>query len=346
MKKTFLPVLSLKRLILLPFIVILVILVSGSIYNYLYQEKSYAQVNIGQQFLSAKRAFDIVIQQETEKLSTALEIIITDPVLKQAMIAEDRDALLQQSNPLFKRLREKHAITHFYFHRPDRINFLRVHSPDRFGDLINRFSARQAEATNAPASALELGPLGLFTLRVVVPWYANGKLIGYIELGEEIGHLYQHIEDVLKINLYVILDKKVLSREGWEAGMKLLGHQAEWNLMSESVVAFTTVHNRNMIALQHFIDSGALNLNLNHTVQQFSQNEQTFKAYALPLTNAGQPGRQIGSMLFLRDVSDMENLSMRHTLFTVALGIAIIGIVFLFFFLLTRYTQQQLESSR
>jgi len=342
MKKISLPHFSLKTSVLLPLMLVLVILISGFISSYIHQEKEYTEKAIGEQFLSAKRFFDSAVKTDTEKLSTALMIISTDSKLKRAMMVGDRDTLLKQSSPLFNTLREKYGITHFYFHRPDRVNFLRVHQPDRYGDKIDRFSALQAEATGAPASALETGPLGLFTLRVVFPWYKNEKLIGYLELGEEIEHLYKRIKDVINLDLYVIINKRILSPKDWEAGMKMLGRKAEWDLMPKSVIAFTTAAESNATIRKYLMQSS----DLQQTMVELSEDDRTFQTYSLPLTDAGQTDLEIGKILFLRDVTAIKKQSIHHILFTVGLGIAISGMLLLFFFLLTRRVEQQLESSK
>ncbi|MGB5965809.1 MAG: EAL domain-containing protein [Sulfurimonadaceae bacterium] len=342
MKKTLLPAFSLKRAVLLPLVLVLIILFSGFISSFINQEKGHTKKAVGEQFLSAKRALDTAVKIDTEKLSAALEIIDGNPELKRAMMADDRDALLKQSGSLFTTLREKYSITHFYFHRPDRVNFLRVHQPDRYGDRINRFSALQAEATGEPASALEIGPLGLYTLRVVFPWYENEKLIGYVELGEEIEHLYKRIKDVINLDLYVIIDKRILSPKDWEAGMKMLGRKAEWDFMPESVIAFTTVVESNATILKRLMESG----NLDPTIMELSGDERIFETYSLPLTDAGQTDLEIGKILFLRDVTAVKKHSIHHILFTVGLGIAISGILLLFFFLLTRRIEQILVLSK
>ncbi len=342
MKKMSLPHFSLKSSILLPLVLVLVILMSGFIFSFTDQEKEYTMKTVGEQFLAAKRALSTAVKVDTEKLSAALEIIDGNPKLKRAMMAGDRDALLKQSALLFNTLREKYGITHFYFHRPDRVNFLRVHQPGRYGDSINRVSALQAEATGKLASALETGPLGLFTLRVVFPWYENEKLIGYVELGEEIEHLYKRIKDVINLDLYVTIDKRILSRKDWESGMKMLGRKAEWDFMPESVIAFTTVAENNATILKHIMQSA----NLKSEAMELLWDERIFKTYSLPLTNAGQTDLEIGKIHFLRDVTDIKKHSFHHILYAIGLGIAISGMLLLFFFLLIHRIEKILVHSK
>ena len=62
-----------------------------------------------------------------------------------------------------------------------------MHDPNRYGDVIQRVTLDRA-TEGGTSWGIELGPLGTFTLRLVHPWRIDGKLAGYIEVGEEIGH--------------------------------------------------------------------------------------------------------------------------------------------------------------
>ena len=124
-----LPFFSLRTSILLPLVSILVVLIAVFIYGYNAQEKDYTNKHVAEQFLVAKKTYYSNLKLTEDKLSAALAVIVMDSALKQAMIAGDREVLLQHASVFFKTLREKNEVTHFYFHDPDRANFLRVHQP-------------------------------------------------------------------------------------------------------------------------------------------------------------------------------------------------------------------------
>jgi diguanylate cyclase (GGDEF)-like protein/PAS domain S-box-containing protein len=342
MRKNGVSVSNLKISILLPLFVVLVLIISGFVYIHDTQEKKYLKEYIGAQFLSAKQAFDAGIDADTRKFKSALTTLTSNIEIKDAMIAGDREALYKHSLALFNTLNIECDVTHFYFHQADRVNLLRMHQPERYGDKINRFSILKAESTGNPASALEIGPLGLFTLRVVFPWYDNEKLIGYVELGEEIEHLYKLIKNVADIDIFVLINKEVLSRKNWESGMKMLGRQAQWDLLPESVVSFSTLEINNSKSIENLSEAGDYE---NVTVKE-SGSEHIFRTHSLTLYDAGELEQKIGSMIFLRDISDIKEQNMNHFLFFIGTGILIGGLLFLFFFLLTRKIEQKLEDSR
>ncbi len=170
--------------------------------------------------------FETALAEDASILGGVLDVLADDASLRSAFQAGDTEAVLAEAGPLFQRLREDHRITHFYFLDPSRVCILRVHHPKRHGDKIDRFTAIQAEKTGKLSWGIELGPLGTFTLRVVQPWYDGDRLIGYLELGEEIEHITERMKESLGLEFVVVIDKQFLSREKWLEGRKMLGREA------------------------------------------------------------------------------------------------------------------------
>ncbi|MFC1886370.1 diguanylate cyclase [Thermodesulfobacteriota bacterium] len=174
-------------------------------------------------------------------MSGQIDFLKTDQTLLAAFLARERASLTGSARPFFERMRQKYRITHFYFHGQDKICFLRVHSPGRHGDLIDRFTLAGAVSSGKPFHGIELGPLGTFTLRVVHPWMVNGELKGYIELGMEIEHLTQLIKRAFNLELLVMIEKKFLKRSDWEAGLKILNRKGDWDLFHDFVIIDRTM---------------------------------------------------------------------------------------------------------
>jgi len=183
-----------------------------------------------------------LLQGRTGKLEAVLETLLLDPRWRKPLQEGDREALMDLSTPLFERLRRDHNVTHFYFLKPDRVSLLRVHQPARSGDRIDRITARKAESSGRIASGVELGPLGTLTLRVVAPLRDGDRLLGYLELGEEVEDLCAQIGRIYGGEDYLLLDKGLLQPEGFAEGMKMLGRQVAWNRFPGFVVASAASH--------------------------------------------------------------------------------------------------------
>ncbi|MDP3301775.1 MAG: EAL domain-containing protein [Sulfuricurvum sp.] len=331
MKRIILPSAGLKTAVLLPLTIVLITLISLFVYGYSHQEKIYTQKYIDKELLVAKRAMDSGLIADADKLSAALTIITADPGLKRAMIAGDREALLEQSNRYFKTLREKNDITHFYFHLPNRVNFLRVHNSQRHSDKIDRYSLLQAQSTQKPSSATEIGPMGLFTLRVVFPWYENGTLIGYVEMGQEIEHLYTHIKEIANVDLHVIINKKVLSKGNFESGMKLMDRTAQWNDLPHSVVIFTTLPEQRHTLIKQIskcnpLEQGTMNVTVDDNIYHVS-------SLLLSDSNPVNDGT-IGCIFFVHDVTALEQKNIYRLFLAIGVGAVFGGLLILFFYFL------------
>jgi hypothetical protein len=198
---------------------------------------------------SARKAaavFTALEKAEVEKLSILLDGLIADPVLVKTFVARDREKLLAKAQPKFETLRATQGVTHWYFLDPEpaRTCFLRVHSPTLFGDMVRRETLSQAIATHEIGFGKELGKTA-FALRVVKPIRVDGKVVGYMELGEEIEHFLGRMKEKTGDDFALLVDKKRLDRK------ELLRVQGEdrWEQRPDVVLIDSTVWNERLVAL-------------------------------------------------------------------------------------------------
>jgi hypothetical protein len=169
--------------------------------------------------------------EEESWLSALLDVIIENDSLAAAFKRRDRAALLAEAGPLFVRLRAQHGVTHWYFHPADPSAgvLLRVHQPELYGDLVRRPSFARAVATGKLASGVELGQTA-YAVRAVAPWYEDGQLIGYVELGTDIHAFLDRLKRVTGNDFALLLDKRPLDRVSWQ---RALGHPERWDDRAE-----------------------------------------------------------------------------------------------------------------
>ena len=232
---------NIKSRILFPLIIVGVLLFSLSLTGGYWLQKKAIENSVNQRISGAHSLYQSLLYEQTQVMSGQIDFIKSDRTLLAAFLAGDRPGLVDQARPLFERMRSKYRITHFYFHGPDAICFLRVHTPDRHGDPITRFTMTGAASSGQPSYGIELGPLGTFTLRVVHPWMVAGQLAGYIELGMEIEHLTQLVKQALNLELLVLINKKFLKQDDWEAGLTMLKRSGNWDLYNSFVTIDQTL---------------------------------------------------------------------------------------------------------
>ncbi len=337
-----------------PLIIVILALVGGSIWILSRNQNDRIRET---EKVTAQRVEELLkdeMNRDVTTMSSTLEAIIRDPQLLNAFQSRDKEALLKRGRPLFSRLKNQFKITHFYFHRPDHINLVRMHKKLR-GDLINRQTLKKASKMDLPSSGLEQGPTGNPVLRVVYPWHTNfpqtscnalytvscntdifnpsksGELVGFVELGKEFEDIANNISNLLNIDLIIAVDKKFLIQKRWEKRNKKLGKQSAWDTFPDHVIIDQTLEtvpnqiSKKMMGSQSQREASIL----------IKQNNRTKQALFIPFNDIN--GTNIGYVAILNDITEINNnaeKSIRNlSIIGSILGIALIT---LFYILLTK----------
>jgi HAMP domain-containing protein len=186
----------------------------------------------GQALAAAERA-------DIEKLDATLGALAAHPGLAEAFAARDRERLLALTGPVFATLVE-HGVTHLYFIEPEPRGtvFLRVHEPGLHGDVVDRATLAKAIETKGIAAGKELG-MTAFALRVVRPWKGkDGRLLGYLEVAEEIDHFLGHIKRQTGDDYTLVVEKAFLDEKALASVRR--GKPAGWGERGRTVVVDST----------------------------------------------------------------------------------------------------------
>lgn len=239
----------------------------------------------------------------------------------------NRDTILEYAAPLYKELNHDYNITHMYFTGLDRVNILRVHAPNRYGDIIHRITTINAQKSKEISHGVELGALGTLTLRVVSPWYSNeGELIGYLELGMEVDHIIDRLEKLFGYDVDLFIQKKYLKEKSWKEGMRVLNRRIEWEQF-DLLVATKQLANP---IFQSFITEKERNkTSFEGDIQSYDINDSTYWLLSVPIADA--QGRNVANMLMLADTTFEANVVQR-TIITVGTIIFLLAGILLTFF--------------
>ncbi|MDH4233666.1 MAG: diguanylate cyclase, partial [Gallionella sp.] len=329
---------NLKTRILLPIALVLLILYGVTIFSLYQHEKTDAGLRFNSVSQSVKAYYLSALARRSDKLGAALEAILQDSQFQAALRARDRDALLRQSAPLFKRLLEQYGITHFYFSDAARTNLLRVHQPERFGDIVDRHTTLTAEKTGKTAIGVELGVFGTFTLRAVAPMYDKTGLIGYAELGQEIEDMLHGVKDVIGIENLLLIDKQFLARQEWENGMRMLGRNVDWDQLPGAVITLQTID-----LSREQMGSILLPGKLPGTVTDMYIGDKHYYADVMPIEDAA--GRKVGGLVILQDMTANTDEMLESMLYLSAFYLPLAGMLFALLYLITRRVERSLNES-
>lgn len=288
-----------------------------------------------------QRLLDEELKAESDFMLEVIEMLEDDDDLKRALREENRELLIEKTEKHFKRLHDEHGITHFYFTNPERINILRLHKKDRFGDKINRVTTMKAKRTGQPSYGIELGPLGTFTLRTVVPWYMNNRLIGFVELGKEIEHIINKLNQVTKTDLVVLIDKLNVDRDGWTSGMEMLNRDANWDLLPSAVIAYETkiLDWQRLWPIFSERRRGPAG-----ELLQITADKREYLCRFLPLIDANNV--KVGDIVVLHDITEHNRSAAHATLINSTVGISLAGLLMFMFYVISSKAEKKLATSQ
>lgn len=155
-------------------------------------------------FTEIDKNYQSSLDTQLSLIAMTVKTIAQDMETRQAFADRDRERLLNQYIDYFTMLQEEYGIAQFQFHLPDGTSFLRLHSPDKFGDDLSSFRKTVVEANQKEITiqGLEVGRGGP-GLRVVVPVSLNGHHYGTVEFGGSVDEMLSTIQTTFGIDFAV-----------------------------------------------------------------------------------------------------------------------------------------------
>jgi HAMP domain-containing protein len=240
---------------------------------------------------------------DIEKLSATLDALSEIEGLKRSFVARDRSALAAQAVPLFEQLEERYRITHWYFLEPEpsRKCFLRVHKPGLFGDKVERATLSKAIFSRRIGAGKEVGKTA-FALRVVKPYTDGGRIVGYMELGEEMDHFLARMKELTGDDYALLLSKKHLDEGEWAALRERTGRRNDWGDLSESVVVDATVSDPELV---QWTGTPEALLARGEVLAEVTRQNHTLMRGVHPVMDAA--GRAVGALLVFHDITEIHD---------------------------------------
>jgi len=287
---------------------------------------------------------EVLLNEQSSALSLAIKPIANDPVVLKALREGDSNTLLIRWQDVFEKMKEENSLTHFYFLDKNRVCLLRVHNPGKKGDVINRFTALEAEWTHKSSSGLEIGPMGTLTLRVVQPVIVDNELIGYIELGKEIEDVLQQLHFQSYNHVAVVLHKKGLKHSDWEQGMRLLSREGNWNLLKNDVLIYSSLEKLSPPLVEMMNQQLEMRQVLKEEDEEVYAQGNTYRVSMVNLKDVS--GKEVGNLFIMRNITNENVEFFDETMIGAMLGLVVIGLVTTFVYLLLRRTDKGIKNQQ
>jgi len=313
-----------------PLAVVLVFIMGVFAVAALWVEDDIRDQDIAERTKAVEQLFVQKLDKDANLMTATMRAMMTNQAIEQAFQRRDRQALSRLVGPLFASLRDQHRITHLYFTGPDLINLYRLHSPDEYGDEIDRVTALQSKERLEAVDGLELGALGTLTLRLVMPWRRGDRVLGYLEVGEEIEHLISEIHESLSVDMLVLVDKRVMSLQQWQRGQTLMKRDGNWDRFATHAALAQTIDR-----LPAELNEPTLQKLLAGRTARIEDRGRLLHLAAVPLKDAGQ--RQIGDLVVIRDITGLATTFRWSIVAVTAISLlSAIGVLGVFYLALDR----------
>ncbi len=254
---------------------------------------------------------------ESEKSVGLFTFFDNNQNVKSAFAKKDKKALYDEMLPIYQNLNKHFNITHIYFFEKDGRILLRVHEYEKSGDYPKRKTLQNVVNTGQISSGIEFGIHRNLTHRTVKPYYINGHLEGYIEIGKEIDEIMSDVSNISRADTVTAIKRSVLKPDDFE---KWKSHQKNPRFYADTKNYFlisSTVAQPDSEILG-YIDSNGFE------PKKVKINDRVCILNSIPLIDAGSA--EIGRITTIVDVQEQESKVKE----TVILSTLVAGFVWVF----------------
>ncbi len=220
-----------------------------------------------------------------QRLSSLLSIHNEIPKI---FMDRDRDTLYRHTLPIFEALeRENKNLDEMQYHLPDGRSFLRMGSPEKFGDDLRktRPAVQHVHQIRTPLTCYEIGNNGVF-FRIIYPVFYQGSYAGVLELGVKVHAIVEALPKQILDSLATFF-----MTDRWQKVTKPLEHEP---LIFGKHILIT--HNN---PFYKYLPS---DLDLSRDNQHLTIGDKLYLLHAFPLFNDFQ-GKVIGGLVVMQDIS-------------------------------------------
>jgi hypothetical protein len=291
----------------LPVVIVLTLILSGIFFliNSSTITANYDNMNL-YNIRIAKNTYDSITQEEMKLLKAGLISISSNKEIQDAFVKKDRNLLYNLSKDIFATQAKEVGLTHWVFHTADDVLFLRVHSPELFGEQSSkRYTAKMAMDTQSWGYGLEVGSRG-YALRVVAPYHNSTGLIGYIEHGVEITPFLGTMKKQTGDEYAIFGLKSSFDPNKWKESVEAKGLRNNYDDMKEYVLLGSTNNKlveQNLASFsEDMLKSASDEGNLFMT---FSSGSETYLNGGFTLYDG--KGEKVGVVVVIRDITSQIN---------------------------------------
>jgi hypothetical protein len=254
-----------------------------------------------------------------EGKALARAALIADlPKTKELFAAQDRAALLAEYQPMFQVQKEKYGVDQAQFHLAPAISFLRLQSPDKFGDDLSKFrpmvvAVNRDQVAKKGFAIARTGP----AIFGVVPMFdVNHKHIGSFEIGIAFSGILDNLKEAYGLELALFIKEEPLKEFATGIPQGIFSDQ---NRLGQ----YIRYHSTNAALIQGLVIDSDLNITGGKFIREAFG--IPYGVVVIPLRNAA--GDALGMIVVAKDFSSSRSAQSHSLVWQILM--ALFAIVFM-----------------
>jgi hypothetical protein len=275
------------------------------------------------QLVLMKSIIDFNLKGAEGKALARAALIADLPKTKELFAAQDRPGLLAEYQHMFEEQKEKYGVDQSQFHLAPATSFLRLQSPDKFGDDLSKFRPMVVAVNRdqTPKKGFALARSGPAIFGIVPVFDATRKHIGSFEIGIAFNGILDNLKEAYGLELALFIKEAPLKEFATGVAPSIFSDQ---NRLGQ----YIRYHSTNAALIQALVVDSDLNASGGKFIREALGTP--YGVVAIPLRNAA--GDALGMVVAAKDFSSSRSAQNRSLVWQILM--ALFAIVLLAGFIL------------
>ncbi len=331
---------SIKPAVLIPLAIALVLLLSASLYGMRWVQQQNSNDRLRAEASQARQLFQSFLAERAEVARVLLQRYLADSDLRDAFLARDNEALHTALARLEKSAYplSREGELAWYDSTPQKL--VTFPASESAGEGGQGQILKRAAESQALAYGIELEKNGRFMLRIALPWPDGEHFLGYLVYSRDLASFVGRLKEMLGGDILFTARKAFVDKKQWESPPSLGASRGSWQDLRDCIVAAKTGQSVPQGLCAHLrVDSSAP---LVRTFE-FRENGRHFRGGIVGISGDRE---RSGELVFIRDVTGEVVSVWSMAIYLGGVGLAVVILLFLLFFLYISKMDQQLAEDR
>ena len=333
-----------KARILVPLSIALIALVVLIVTGFYYEKNREVTSEFEVTLQSVQSSFDTLLGARSARLLVALDMATSTDRLVETKGGQDRDNMRAIVQSVADSLRLTMDSLFVAVYGLDRKAIFRIPDQNRTTIVDDSLLLTLIAKSTSKVSGLVLTSDGEMTIRVATSINKNNASAGYLQIGQDINSLLQELYKIYGLHFFVAIKKSDIEQSNWQDQQKRLGRDYPWPQEGDRVFIAGTLKNVPAALADSTRDSPDTQYWPEFVQVVAASGRRKHQLGTLPIHDA--IGREIGSLVVLKDIAAQAENIRDTTQYIALIGGATTILLFAFFYEILSRSERRIAAQR